>query len=246
MPLWDCSENCWTVRPGEQAGRGPAGKRGGGRRGTSAVQEHSAMLFANPAVKILEERLWGAARKRYLQDHPNEHDADEKSIMKKARTVYKISIATSVKEADHKVRSVWSKFRHGMTEQVRVNLGVVLRMSDLDWYAVEAGAQASPEVIAAPCGLLKHVTASLLFRDLRKGIEFEDLDDETLEALATYAVDQRFEEVLEHARRHHESFEIGEQRSCFVIAEVIPDDSYYLGEDQHHCKTCMVILARIR
>ena len=203
------------------------------------------MLFPNPAVRILEERLWGAARKRYLQDHPNERNADAKTIMKKARTSYKDSIAASVKEADHKIRSVWSRFRHGMTEQVQTNLRLLLRMSDVDWYAVEMGGTTSPEVIAVPCGLLQHMTASLLLQSLRKGIEFEDLDDETLEALATYAVGQRFEEVLEHARRQFESFEIGEQHTYFAIAEVIPEDAYYFGEEEHHSKVNTVILANI-
>lgn len=202
------------------------------------------MLFANPAVKILEEHLWGAASKRYLSDHPNERGTDAKSVMKKARTAYKDAIAASVKEADHKIRPLWSKFRRGMMDQVRANLGLLVRMSDVDWYAVEVGKTDSPEAIAVPYGLLKHMTASLLFRSLRKGIEFENLDDEALEALATYAVDQRFEEVVEQARRHYECFEIGERRDCFVIAEVIPEDSYYFGEDQHHSKTYIVILAK--
>lgn len=203
------------------------------------------MLFPNPAVKILEERLWGAARKRYLQDHPNERNADAKTVMRKARTAYKDSVAASVKEADHKIKAVWAKFRHGMMEQVRSNLGVVLRMSEVNWYAVEVGNATSPEVIAAPCVLLKRMTASLLLRSLRKGIEFEDLDDETLGALSTYAVEQKFEEALEHARRRHEVFEIGAGHSCFVIAEVIPDDAYYLGEEKHHSKVDMVIFASV-
>ena len=203
------------------------------------------MLFANPAVKILEEHLWGAASKRYLRDHPDDRDTDAKSIRMKARTAYKDSIAASVKAADHKIRPLWGKFRHGMTDQVRANLGMLVRMSDVDWYAVEVGKIDSPEVIAAPYGLLKQETASLLFRSLRKEIDFEDLDDQALEALATYAVEQRFEEVLEHARHRRECFEIGERRTCFVIAEVIPGDSYYFGEDEHHCKTDMVILARV-
>jgi hypothetical protein len=115
-------------------------------------------------------------------------------------------------------------------------------MSNVEWYSLEAGELPAPQVIAVPCQLLKQMTADLMPQFLRKRIDFENFDQETLEALATYAADQRFQEVLEEARRNHEPFTIGSQHGQFVIVEIIKRDAYFLGEDQHHSLVDMVIL----
>jgi hypothetical protein len=132
-----------------------------------------------------------------------------------------------------------------MTVGLKTALRTVLRMSDIDWYAVEIGQSANPTVIAAPYPLLKHMTAALLSRGLRKEIDFEELDEETLEALATYAADKKFHDVLEDARRHYEPVEIGERRAHFVVAEIITGDACFLGEENHHSRIDMVILSRV-
>jgi hypothetical protein len=204
-----------------------------------------SMLFPNPAVKILEEHLWEAARKRYLAEHPSDLKDDDRTVMRKVRTAYKDTVAATLKEADHKVRAKWREFKHVMTVDLRTALRTVLRMSDIDWYSAEIGQSPNPTVIAAPYQLLKHMTAALLSRGLRKQIDFEDLDEVTLEALATYAADQKFQDVLEDARRHYESVEIGERRAHFVIAEIIKEDAYFLGEENHHSLIDVVILSSI-
>jgi hypothetical protein len=204
-----------------------------------------SMLFGNPAVKVLEERLWEAARKRYLQEHPSERNSDSKTIMRKTRTAYKDSVAASLKEADRKVKAKWGQFKHGMTVELKRALATVLRMSDVDWYSVEVGQIPSPNAIAVPYQLLKHMTGALLFQFLRKEIDFENLDDETLEALATYAADERFQEVLEDARHHHEPFAIGGRAARFVVAEIIKGDSYFLDVETHHSRIDMVILSNL-
>jgi hypothetical protein len=202
-----------------------------------------SMLFPNPAVKILEEQLWEAARKRYLAEHPS--DLDDRSVMRTVKTAYRHAVAARLKEADHKVRAKWGEFKHVMTADLRTALRTVLRMSDIDWYSAEIGQSPKPTVIAAPYQLLKHMTAALLSRDLRKEIDFEDLDEETLKALATYAADQKFEDVLEDARRHYEPVEIGDRRAHFVVAEIIKGDAYFLGEENHHSLMDMVILSGV-
>jgi len=202
-----------------------------------------SMLFGNPAVKILKERLWADARKRYLEDHPADREKNARAIMRKATTQYKDKIEASLKEADQQVKAKWGQFKHDMTEELRAALTTLLRMSDLDWYSVEV-ASPSPDVIAVPYELLKHVTEALLFQHLRKGIDFENLNDETLEALATYAADQKFDEVLEGARRNYEAFNIG-QSSRFVISEIIRNDSYFLGEDKCHSRIDTVVLSSL-
>lgn len=204
-----------------------------------------SMLFPNPAVKILEERLWEAARKRYLDEHPSERKDDARTIMRKAKTAYKDAVAATLKEADQKVRAKWGQFKHGMIKELRTALGTVFRMSDVDWYSVEIGSPASPNVIAVPYQLLKHMTAALLFQFLRKEIQFEDLDDKTLEALATYATDQKFQEVLEGSRHNYEPFEIGGRTAHFVVVEIVHGDAYFLGEEKHHSLIDMVILRSI-
>jgi len=204
-----------------------------------------SMLLGNPAVKILEGSLWEDARKRYLLEHPSDRNDDAKTIMRKTKDAYKDTVAASLKEADHKVRAKWGQFKHGMIEELRTALTTVFRMSEVDWYAVEIGQLPSPGAIAAPYELLKHMTAALLFRDLRKQIYFEDLDGPTLEALATYAADQKFQEVLECARRRYEPLEIGERRARFVVAEIIERDAYFLGEENHHSLMDMVILSGV-
>lgn len=201
-----------------------------------------SMLFPNPAVKILEERLWEDARKRYLADHPSE-TGDVKTITRNVRAAYEDTVEARLKDAKHKVRAKWGQFKHGMTEELRTALGTVLRMSDVEWYSVEIGQLPRPDVIAAPYQLLKRITAALLFRFLRKEIDFEGLDDETLEALATYAADRRFQEVLENARRKHRSFEIGDRGAHFVVVEIIQGDSYFLDEEEHHSRIDMIILS---
>lgn len=201
-----------------------------------------SMLFPNPAVKILEERLWDSARKRYLQEHPSDRSGDAKTIMRRTRTAYKDSVAADLEQADHKIRAKWGQFKHAMMPEVRSGLLTLFRMSDLDWYAVEAGPAACPEVIAAPYQLLKHTTTGLLFQHLRKQIEFEELDNETLQALSSYAADQKFREVLDELRSHYEPIKVGEKRTRFVVAEIIEGDAYFLGEDQHHSLIDMVIL----
>jgi hypothetical protein len=204
-----------------------------------------SMLFGNPAVKILEERLWEDARKRYLQEHPSDRNEDPKTIMRKTKTAYKDSVAASLKEANHNVRAKWGEFKHVMTQDLRTALATVFRMSDVDWYSVEVGELPNPDAIAAPYQLLKHMSAALLFQSLRKEIDFENLDDETLEALAAYAADQKFEELLEDARGHYEPFAIGGRSARFVVAEIIEGDSYFLNEDKHHSRIDMVILSSL-
>jgi hypothetical protein len=204
-----------------------------------------SMLFPNPAVKILEEHLWEAARKRYLAEHPSDPKDSDRTVMRKVKTAYKHTVAAVLEEADHKVRAKWGEFKHVMTADLRTALSTVLRMSDVDWYAVEIGQSANPSVIAAPYPLLKHMTAALLSRGLRKEIDFEVLDEDTLEALASYAADQKFDDVLEHARRHYEPVEIGERRAHFVVAEVIKGDAYFLGDENHHSLVDMVILSSV-
>jgi len=204
-----------------------------------------SMLFGNPAVKILENRLWDDARKRYLQEHPSDRNDDPKTIMRKTKTAYKDSVAASLKEADQKVKAKWGQFKHGMVVELKRALSTVFRMSDVDWYSVEVGQLPSPNVIAAPYQLLKRMTAALLFQFLRKEIDFENLDNETLEALATYAADQRFQEVLEDARRHYEPFEIGDRRARFAVVEIIKGDAYFLDEEKHHSRIDMVILSSV-
>jgi hypothetical protein len=203
-----------------------------------------SMLFGNPAMKILEERLWAGARQRYLEDHPADRQKSARTIMRKAKTQYKDKIEVSLKEADQQMKAKWGQFKHGMTEELRAALTTLFRMSDLDWYSVEVGSPACPDVIAVPYELLKHLTESLTFQHLRKGIDFENLNDETLKALATYAADQKFPEVLEGARSNYQPFEIG-RSSRFVISEIIRGDSYFLGEEEHHSRIDTVILSSL-
>jgi len=203
------------------------------------------MLFPNPAVKILEERLWEAARKRYLAEHPSDLKDDDRTVMRKVKTTYRDTVNAALKEADEKVRAKWGEFKLVMTVDLKTALRTVLRMSDIDWYSVEVGELPTPAVIAAPFQLLKHMAAALLSRELRKEIDFEELDDGTLLALATYAADQRFLDVLEDARRHYEPVEIGERREPFVVAEIIKGDAYFLDEESHHSLIDIVIFSSV-
>jgi len=77
---------------------------------------------------------------------------------------------------------------------------------------------------------------------LKKDIEFEDLDDQTLGALAGYAAEERFHEILEDARRHYRYFEIGSSHAHFFVIDVIERDPYFLGEEQHPSRIDMVVL----
>ena len=174
-------------------------------------------LFANPAVAILEEHLWEAARKRYLGEHPSDLDNDAKTVARKVKTAYKDVVAATLKKADHKVRAKWGQFKHIMTEELKVALATDLRMSEVEWYSVEVGQLSDPIVIAAPYQLLKRMTADVIPQFLKKLVDFENLDDQTLEALASYAADQRFQEILEDARRNYKPFEIGNRSTQFVV-----------------------------
>ena len=202
-------------------------------------------FFANPVVDILEERLWETARKRYLGEHSSELKVDNKTVMRKVKSAYKDAVAAAIKQADEKVRARWEEFKHVMTEELEAALATVLQMSNVDWYAAEVGALPHPDVIAVPYQLLKRMTAEVMPQFLRKKIDFENLDDVTLEALATYAADQKFQEVLEHARRNYKPFEIGDRTTHFVVAEIIRRDAYFLGDEKHHSLVDMVILSRI-
>jgi hypothetical protein len=202
-----------------------------------------SVLFPNPAVKILEEHLWEEARKRYLTAHPSEQREDPRTIMRKVKTEYRKAVAATVQKADHKVRARWAEFKQGMVAELRKALATVFRMSELDWYSVEVGQLNSPDAIAVPYELLKYVTASLLSEAFRKEIDFENLDNETLEALATYAAGEKFREVLDKVRRKREMVEIGNHRAHFAVAEVIPGDAYFLDEENHHSLLDMVILS---
>ena len=200
-------------------------------------------FFTNPAMDILEQRLWDDARTRYLREHPAEAKDDAKSVRRKVKTVYQDTVGTMLKEADHKVRAKWAQFKHVMTEELKVALSTVLRMSEIDWYSVEVGQLPSPAVIAVPYELLKHTTVDVMLQFLKKSVDFEDLDDRTLEALATYASDQKFHAVLEDARHNHWRFQIGNRATRFVVAEIIKRDPYFLDDDEHHSVIDMVILA---
>lgn len=164
--------------------------------------------------------------------------------MRKVRTEYRDTVAATLKEADQKVRANWAQFKHGMIEGLKTELATVLRMSEVDWYSVEVGSPGAPHAIAAPYQLLKHMTAALLFHLLRREIQFENLDDETLHALGSYAADEKFEETLEGARSSYDEFQIGGRADRFVVAEIIHGDAYFFGEEQHHSLIDMVILCR--
>jgi len=203
-----------------------------------------AIIFgSNPAVKILEDRLWDSAQKRYLQEHPADRNEDARTILRRTKTAYKRTVAARLKEAESKVRAKWGEFKGGRTKELQKSLATVFRMSDMDWYSAEAGPVPSPAAIAAPYQLLKRMTAGLLFQLLRKDIHFEDLDDETLQALCTYAADEKFPDLLEDARRHYAAFEIGKKGQYFVVAEITKLDPYFLGDEKHHSLIDMVILA---
>lgn len=201
------------------------------------------MLFGNPAVKILEERLWEDARKRYLREHPSDDNTDVKTIRRRTEEAYREAVAASLKQARPKVKAKWRQFKHVMFKELRSSLATVFRMSEIDWYAIEVGGLPCPNAIAVPYQLLKQMTSRLLFQQLRGQIDFEDLNDESLHALSIYAVDEGFEEVLEHARRHHQGFEIG-RRSRYVIVETVQKDAYFLDDDDHHSAIDIVILSR--
>lgn len=202
-------------------------------------------LFENPAVKILEGRLWEAACKHYLDKHPHDLENDSATLMNKVRVAYQDDVAAKVREAEQQVKTNWREFKHVMTEQLKTAFATVLRMSCVDWYAVEVGQLPHPEVIAVPYQLLKHITIDLLPPFLAKNIDFENVDDAMLEALASYAAEHKFEEVLEEAHRNLEAFEIGDRQSHFVIAEMVKRDAYFLGEDKHHSQVDMVIFCRV-
>lgn len=202
------------------------------------------MLFGNPAVKILEEHLWEDARNRYLREHPSDRDIDVKTIRRRTEEAYKEAVAASLKQAEPKMKAKWRQFKHVMFEELRSSLATVFRMSEIDWYAIEVGKLPCPNAIAVPYQLLKQMTSRLLFQQLRGQIDFEDLNDESLHALSSYAVDEGFEEVLEHARRHHQGFEIG-KGARYVIMETIQKDHYFLDEDEHHSAIDMLVLSRV-
>jgi len=204
-----------------------------------------SILFANPAVKKLEERLWEKARKRYLGEHPLERADDQRIVMRKVRTTYKEFVAATLQEEDHKIRAAWAEFKKVMAEELRAALRTVLEMSSVEWYSIEAGQLPAPNVIAVPYELLKHVTADLVPQLLKKKIDFESLDDAALEALASYAADEKFKDVLEEARHDRVPFPIGDRADRFVVAEIIKQDAYYLGEEKHHSLINMVILSSL-
>jgi len=202
-------------------------------------------LFENPAVKILEEHLWEGARKRYLREHPEEVRDDTGTLMRKVRAAYKGAVDATLKEAELKVRAKWGQFKHVMTQELRTAFATVLRMSNVEWYAIEVGQLSTPKVLAVPYQLLKRMTADVLLQYLKKEIDTENLDDQTLGALASYSADQKFENVLEDARRRHESFTIGDRDGHFAVVDIIKRDAYYLGEEKHHSLLDMVILSSV-
>lgn len=203
-------------------------------------------LFANPAVKILEQSLWADARRRYLVEHPADQDQNVRTIAHRAEAAYKHDVRAAVREQDDKIRAKWHEFKHGMSKELSTALSTVLRMSDIDWYSVEIGEPTKPDAVAVPYELLKHASGALLYQILRKKIEFEDLTNEALRALARYAADEKFLEIVEHARRNHVAFKIGDSGAWFVLVELIKDDSYFIEDEKHHSRLDMLILRRVR
>jgi len=201
-----------------------------------------SVLFGNPAVKILEERLWATARKRYLVEHPYDKNEATKALQQKVEAAYKDAVLATLHEEDQKIRAAWAEFKNVMTEELTTALTTVLHMSSLEWYAIEAGQLPTPKVIAVPYELLKRITAELVVQHLRKKIDFESLNEAALEALASYAVDEKFRDVLNEARRNHQLFRIGSGEVRFAVLQVIKRDAYFLGEDQHHSLIDMVLL----
>lgn len=199
-------------------------------------------LFPNPAVKILEERLWQKAAKCYLGEHPGDATEGTLEVIERVKAAYKDKVNAAVEEANQKVRGRWAEFKHVMTEEVKSALVTVLHMSSVEWYSIEGGQLPSPEVIAVPYELLKHITGELMPQTLRKRIDFENLDDATLEALASYAVNEKFRDVLEDVRRSGELMRIGTGAAHFAVVGIIKRDAYFLGEDQHHSSIDMVLL----
>lgn len=201
-----------------------------------------SLLFSNPVAKILQERLWESARKRYLEEH-KDPVKDAKILWQKVREEYKDWVAERLKEGDEKVKAKWGQFKHAMIAQLRLALTKLFTLSKLALYSVESGQLPYPNAIAAPYELLKRVTIEVMAILLKQKIDFENLSDEELQALAIYAADRRFHEVLDDARRSNEPFSIGSDR--FAIAEIIRRDAYFLGNDEHHSQIDIVILSRV-
>ena len=153
-----------------------------------------SLLFSNPVTKILEQRLWEVARKRYLEQH-KDPIKDTAILLQNVREEYKDWVAQMLKEGDEKIKAKWGQFKHEMITQLRLSLTGLLKLSKLESYSIESGQLPYPNAIAAPYELVKRGTAEVMALLLKQKIDFENLSDDELPALAIYAADRSFQDV---------------------------------------------------
>ena len=126
-----------------------------------------SLLFSNPVTKILEQRLWEVARKRYLEQH-KDPIKDTAILLQNVREEYKDWVAQMLKEGDEKIKAKWGQFKHEMITQLRLSLTGLLKLSKLESYSIESGQLPYPNAIAAPYELVKRGTAEVMAFSNRK------------------------------------------------------------------------------
>jgi hypothetical protein len=201
------------------------------------------IFFKNPILGPLEDRLWQKARQRYV-DEGGSPVNDIKQLDRASRRMLKKWVHEWKQSESTQLKPIWKEFKHEMVIHIDEALDRTLGKSDQKWYAIEKGSLPSfPEALAVPIAVLRQATKSELPGVIAPKIRFQALLPETRSALAEYAIEMRFLDVLERWLKEHRSFGIGRRVDRFVLVALIERDFYYLGTSQRASRIDMAILS---
>ena len=105
-----------------------------------------ALIFRNPVLSTLEDKLWERARERYI-DEGGSPIEDIKQLDRKTRRQLRRWVKEWHSSEDKKLKPIWREFKQSVALQTTQTLALVFERSDQSWYSREVGNLADfPEV----------------------------------------------------------------------------------------------------
>jgi hypothetical protein len=194
--------------------------------------------LSNPLSDYLEEELSKKIVNQYKEGENNFPD-DWRELSGKLKREVHSKIKQIVEEQKDKVKANWKEFNRTISIKVKSAIVTALYNSNLENYSQEL----SHQIICIPKEILQQITLKELIGLLKKQIGIKDLMDETILALAKYALKIKFDEILFFLSDKREIFHIDNRD--YVIVENIENDPYYLDKEDKSQIVNMIVFSEV-
>ena len=194
--------------------------------------------FGNPWTDHLEAELVQALVERY-KDNDKTFTGDIKTLSKNVRDEFKSQLKQWFMAEDEKVEKNWKEFKSIIKQQESDAIKLALKRSLIKNYSKEK----SSEILAIPKKLLMKLTIYELPQLLKMKIQFADMDDETRQALSKYAVEIKFDNILNLLRKDNVILDIdyGE----YILVDEIENDHYYIDDETTATRNIMIFFSKV-